>query len=168
MDEKVGDDLPTLRIHDDDTPKIDNSGTLPERSASRSVPERAVQIGLAGVSIILLWFLAGSLLPELPSYYRYNFKPAAARYWPNAAVVLTLLVVGYNLYLLRGYKRLWFGIAELILSTGLGWYAMNKAASGAVPDAIVILFAALYLAGRGFVNISRRLQPLQIPDEDGR
>ena len=122
----------------------------------------AIQIAASAISLGLIYFIASSLYPDFLDFYESRLKPAAVRYWPNLVAVIVLLVLGFNLYLFRGYKRLWFGIAEIAFALGLGWYAINKAVSGSVPDAIVIFFAALYVMGRGFVNVSYVFRPFQI------
>jgi hypothetical protein len=162
-------EIPTLIMDEDaaaDLPTLEMPNTIEERFKSNQILERTMQIYLAGGCIVMFCLLIYLLLPDIKLFFSYTFKPAAARYWPNAAVVATLLVVGYNLYLFRGYKRLWFGIAELFIAVALGWFAVNKAVAGSLPDAVVVLIGALYLAGRGFVNISRRFEPLQIPEDD--
>jgi hypothetical protein len=154
--DKEQSDLPTLKIRRPESEQLANG-------RRRYGP---LEIVLSAAVIFLIFVIVWAVYPDLPYYYRYTLKPAVARYWPNALAVITLLVVAYNLYLLRGYRRLWFGIAEIALSAGVGWYAINKAVGGSVPDAIVILLAALYLAGRGFVNLSHRLEPIKIQDQD--
>ena len=123
---------------------------------------------LSAAVLFMIFVIVWASYPDLPYYYRFTWKPAIVRYWPNAAAVVTLLVVAYNLYVFRGYKRVWFGLAEIALAAGLCWYAVNKAFAGSIPDAIVIIFASFYLAGRGFVNVLYRLPSFQIPDSEQR
>lgn len=166
MEEK---EIPTLKmdtesIHELPTIKIGELEQEPARHSKRL--DRAIQIGISAVSLGLIYFIASSLYPDFADLYRYRLKPAAARYWPNFVAVIALLVLGFNLYLFRGYRRLWFGIIEIAFASGLGWYAINKAVSGAVPDGIVIFFAALYVMGRGFVNVSYVFRPFQIEQNE--
>lgn len=128
--------------------------------------ERILQLVLSILSLFLIYIFVSLVRTDLSDLYTDRLKPAAVRYWPNALAAAALLVIAYNLYLFRGFRRLWFGIAEIALAMGLGWYAINKAVRGSVEDAVVILFFSLYLAGRGFVNISRRFKPLQMEDRD--
>lgn len=128
--------------------------------------DTAIKIAAPAVSLALIYFIASSLYPDYRYFYLYRLKPATIFYWPNALAVIVLLVLGFNLYLFRGYRRLWFGIAEIAFASGLGWYAVNKAVSGAVPDATVIFFAALYLMGRGFVNVASVFRPFKIEREE--
>lgn len=128
--------------------------------------DTAIKIAAPTISLALLYFIASSLYPDSRDFYQDRLKPAILRYWPNSVAVVVLLVVGFNLYLFRGYRRLWFGVAEIAFASGLGWYAINKAVSGTVPDGIVILFAALYLAGRGFVNVASVFRPFKIEQEE--
>jgi len=130
--------------------------------------ERAIQISSLVISLFLVGFLFSSLYPELPYLYSFRLKPAVQWYWPNLAAVLVLLVVGFNLYVFRGYKRFWFGIGEILFACGLGWYATNKAVAGSVADAIVILFASLYIMGRGWVNVSTEARNLRIEKQGKR
>ncbi len=158
MDQVPIESLPTLKIEESDVrPQID-----------RKRRERAIQIGSAIISVLLLFFLIVSLYPDFPYFYHYSLRPTAVRYWPNLAAVIILLVIGFNLYVFRGYKPFWFGVAEIVFACGLGWYAMNKAMAGSVPDAVVILFAALYIMGRGWINVSTEARPLRIESKEMR
>jgi hypothetical protein len=161
-------DIPTVQFGDkeSDLPTLKMGGPEPEQPANGRRPYGRLEMVLSAVALFLIFVIVWAAYPDLPDLYRYTLKPAIARYWPNALAVITLLVIAYNLYLVRGYRRLWFGIAEIALSAGVGWYAINKAVGGSVPDAIVILLAALYLAGRGFVNLSYRLEHIKIQDQD--
>ena len=149
-------DIPTVQISEEEI------GTLPtlklgEKPVDVPAKERKrfgwVEFGLSAAVLMMVLVLLLLVYADLQYFYRVTLKPGVIRYWPNALAVLALLVVGYNLYVFRGYRRLWFGICETLLAAGLGWYAVNKAVAGDGRDAIVIAIAALYLAGRGFVNI---------------
>lgn len=155
LGEKEISSLPTLKIAD----------PAPVRAGARLTRYGWLELVLSAAVLLMIFVIIWAEYPDLPYYYRYTWKPVIATYWPNALAVIALLVIGYNLYIFRGYLRLWFGLAEIALAAGLGWYAVNKIAAGAVSDAIVVLFAALYLAGRGFVNISHRFTPFQIRDQ---
>jgi hypothetical protein len=158
-------DIPTLQIEKEQigdlaTIKVETSEHEQGRFIKRL--DTAIKIAAPAISLALIYFIASSLYPDFLDFYRHRLKPAAVFYWPNAVAVIVLLVLGFNLYLFRGYRRLWFGITEIAFASGLGWYAINKAVSGSVADATVILFAALYLMGRGFLNVSSVFRPLQI------
>ena len=155
-------DVPTLRI---EPVPLDEALTV--RMEERPMPvkaasERPLQVLIVVVSVLLLGYIIYSLSPEFTDFYQYGVRPAAGRYWPNLIAVALMLAVSFNLYVFRGYLTFWFGLAEIALACGLGWYAINKAAAGAVPDSIVILFAALYLMGRGWVNTSSETRTLKI------
>ena len=145
-------ELPTVRIGTPPKPRVRYTKSL----------DRAIIAGASALSLAFIYFIASSLYPDFRDIYQDRLKPFGFRYWPNFIAVLVLLVLGYNLFLFRGYKRFWFGISEIVFASGLGWYAVNKAVSGDVSDAIVIFFAALYLVGRGFIDVSSVFQPLRI------
>lgn len=166
MEEK---DIPTLKMEKEpigEFPTLKIGTSEHERGRFIKRLDTAIKITAPLISLALLYFIASSLIPDFLDLYRDRLKPAAALYWPNLVAVIVLLVLGFNLYLFRGYRRFWFGITEVVFACVLGWYAINKAVSGAVPDAIVILFAALYLMGRAFVNISYAVPPLQIEQKE--
>ena len=130
--------------------------------------ERIAQVGMLLAAAVLLYFIILSLTRDLTSFYAGTLRPFAVQYWPNMAAVLVLVVLGFVFYTFRGYKIFLFGIAEMALGVGIGWYAINKAVSGQVSDAIIFLFAALYLNGRAWINISTKVPNLQIDrTEDG-
>ncbi len=166
-------DIPTVQLSEEEI------GTLPtlklgEKPVDGPTKKRRrygwVELVLSAAVLMLAFVLLLLVYADLQNFYRVTLKPGVIRYWPNALAVVALLVIGYNLYVFRGYRRLWFGICETLLAAGLGWYAVNKAVAvaGDGRDAIVIAIAALYLAGRGFVNISYRFRPFQVPDQDQR
>ena len=160
-------DIPTLKLGD--KKQMEASTLQLQAPVQKLAPiwirhERILQIILSAISLFLFYTFVSLAFPDLSDLYQSRLKPGVSRYWPNALVAMALLGIAYNLFLIRGFTRLWFAVAEMILAMGLGWYATNKAVGGSVQDAIVILFFALYLAGRGFVNISYRFKPLQIKD----
>lgn len=124
--------------------------------------ERLAQVAMAVISVVLIYFIFSSLYSDLTYIYNYRLSPFLKQYWPNMLAVVALIIVGFNLYIFREYKRLWYGVAEVLLAMALGWYAVNKAFANSLPDAIVIFFAALYLVERGWTNISNKVPRLQI------
>jgi len=127
--------------------------------------ERLIQIALSFFCILLISLLIFLLFPNIQDIYLFTFKPFLTRYWPNMVATVVLLVIGFSLYTLRGYQRLLFGSLQILLGSGLGWYAINKAYADTVYDAIVILIVALYLMGRGWINIATEVPSLQINRE---
>lgn len=157
-------DITTLKINGASTADLPTKlfGSDRRIQLDKKWLERVAQAMLALSCLVLVFFIFSSLLPELFERFSDRLKTALLQYWPNLIAVLVIIVLGFNLYILRGYKRVWFGIGEILFGVGIGWYAINKAFADSVADAIVILFAALYLVGRGWVNIAYRVDALQI------
>ena len=128
--------------------------------------ERVAQIAMIIGALFLTYFIASSMYPDIKEVYSEKFRPLVIQYWPNFLSVTALIILGFILYTFRGYKSLWFGIAEMAAAVGIGWYSVNKIVVGDVSDAIVFLFAALYLSGRAWINISTKVHPLQIDGDE--
>jgi hypothetical protein len=151
-------------------PQIGEAGTVPLPPAKESHRdwkrfERIAQIAMILGVLFLVYFLIASAAPAALRIYDLNIRPFVVQYWPNFLSVLALIALGFVLYTIRGYRSLWFGIAEMAAAVGIGWYAVNKFVLGDVSDAIVFLFASLYLSGRAWINISSKIQPLQIDEQ---
>jgi len=157
-------DITTLKINGTSTADVPTKifGSSRSIQLDKKWLERFAQAMLALFCLVLVFFILSSLLPEFFERFSDRLKAASEQYWPNLIAVVVIIVLGFNLYILRGYKRVWFGIGEILFGIGIGWYAINKAFADSVADAIVILFAALYLVGRGWVNIAYRVRGLQI------
>jgi hypothetical protein len=128
--------------------------------------ERSAQIVLLSLAAILVCVIIFLLWSDLRDFYVYKCSYFVKRYWLNVVTVLASTILGFCLYTFRGYRPLWFGIAEIILAAGFAWYGADKAVSGSIPEAIIFLFAALYVAGRGWINISFRVPMLRVSRTD--
>jgi hypothetical protein len=149
-------DIPTLQI--DEKPTVVQGPTqvleLEKALGCNSKRyDRALQLALSIASLMLLYFIASSLYPDISNFYAKVFKPSLIRYWPNIFVALSLPVVAFNLYLFRNYRRFAFGVTEIVFGIGLGWYGVNKMVDTSVYDGFVVIVASVYLVGRGFINI---------------
>jgi hypothetical protein len=130
--------------------------------------EKFAQIVLLSLAAILVCVIVLLLWSDLRNFYVYKCSYFVKRYWLNGVAVLASTILGFCLYTFRGYRPLWFGIAEIILAAGFAWYGADKAVSGSVPEAIIFLFAGLYVGGRGWINISFRVPMLRVSRTDDK
>ena len=124
------------------------------------------QIILATMAVFLLYVIGSLYYSELVEIYGTNIKPAILEYWLNVSAVLIVIVIGFNLYLIRGYRRLYFGLGEIVVGLVVAWYSATIARDVSIRDGLFLGLAALYLTGSGFRNLSKIVKVFRVESED--
>jgi len=133
---------------------------------SKKSNELILQIILVAIAVFLLIVIGFLYYSEINEIYRTNVKPGVLAYWLNVATVLVVLVIGFNLYLFRSYRRLWFGLSEIVAGLVVGWYAATIARDVSMRDGLLLSLAALYLVGSGFTNLSKIVDAIRVRPKD--
>jgi len=160
-----------------DTQKLPGAGDetvfMPLANESENKPrpsqrskELILQIILVALGMFLLYVIGFFYDSELREIYRKNLRPAILAYWLNVLAVLLVLVLGFNLYLFRSYRRFYFGLSEVIVGLVVSWYGATIARDVSIRDGLLLGVAALYLVGSGFRNLSKTVDAIRVESED--
>ena len=160
-----------------DTQKLPGTGDetvfMPLANESENKPrpsqrskELILQIILVALGLFLLYVIGFFYDSELREIYHKNLRPAILAYWLNVLAVLLVLVLGFNLYLFRSYRRFYFGLSEVIVGLVVSWYGATIARDVSIRDGLLLGVAALYLVGSGFRNLSKTVDAIRVESED--
>lgn len=112
---------------------------------------RVLEITLSIAAVVLLATIAVLLRSDIHLYYVAFLRPLLV-YWPNAAGVVAILVISFNLINLKWFAPRYYNILEVAAAVVIGWIGMSRIMASSYPDGIALVAAAIYLAKQGMEN----------------